>query len=319
MRYVFFDIECADGCFRICEFGYVITDEQFNVLTKNNILINPKCKFHLTGRDGQKDLILSYPEEEYLKHKPFRDMYDNIKYLMTQKDIMIFGHAVDNDISFLNSCCNFYKVEPFDYVTYDIQKMLPVFSRANKQYTALEKAFVEIVPDEERANLIAHRAADDAYETMLVLKHMTRQLQFSVPEIIDSCPGCRIQAFQCVEKKKEKNREKQLKKQLKARIRKANEYLLPFYAECKDSSDNDGCIGKFVSISLELKLSQESLGKVVALVRSSSFLLVNNSYDSDFLIAKDEEEIGSLKEKMRKPYSGKIITITEFEDMVSRK
>ena len=54
MRYLFFDIECADGNFKICEFGYVITDESFNILTKKNILINPQCRFNLTGRKGKR-------------------------------------------------------------------------------------------------------------------------------------------------------------------------------------------------------------------------------------------------------------------------
>ena len=33
MRYLFFDIECCNGR-DICEFGYVITDTEFNVLEK---------------------------------------------------------------------------------------------------------------------------------------------------------------------------------------------------------------------------------------------------------------------------------------------
>ena len=39
MRYLFFDIECADG-YNICAFGYVITDYNFNVLLKEDILRN---------------------------------------------------------------------------------------------------------------------------------------------------------------------------------------------------------------------------------------------------------------------------------------
>ena len=33
MRYLFFDIECCNGR-NICEFGYVITDDKFNILEK---------------------------------------------------------------------------------------------------------------------------------------------------------------------------------------------------------------------------------------------------------------------------------------------
>lgn len=56
MRYLFFDIECADGSKAICEFGYVLTDEKFNIIRKRNILIDPECHFNLAGRVGQDDL-----------------------------------------------------------------------------------------------------------------------------------------------------------------------------------------------------------------------------------------------------------------------
>ena len=51
MKYLFFDIECA-GVFKnvakICAFGYCLTDEKFNILEKEDILINPQGGFHLT-------------------------------------------------------------------------------------------------------------------------------------------------------------------------------------------------------------------------------------------------------------------------------
>ena len=48
-RYLFFDIECAcvfKDTAKICAFGYRLTDEHFNILEKEDILINPKVKFH---------------------------------------------------------------------------------------------------------------------------------------------------------------------------------------------------------------------------------------------------------------------------------
>ena len=40
MKYLFFDIECAncyDGVGKICEFGYVLTDEYFTVLEEESL------------------------------------------------------------------------------------------------------------------------------------------------------------------------------------------------------------------------------------------------------------------------------------------
>ena len=63
MKYVFFDIECAcvyKCVAKICAFGYVVTDENYNVLAKEDILVNPKGKFHLTDRNGGQGIVLPY-------------------------------------------------------------------------------------------------------------------------------------------------------------------------------------------------------------------------------------------------------------------
>ena len=45
MNLVFFDIECASvnkTTAKICAFGYVVCDENFNIIKKEDILVNPK-------------------------------------------------------------------------------------------------------------------------------------------------------------------------------------------------------------------------------------------------------------------------------------
>ena len=47
LKYLFFDIECSN-CFgknpKICEFGYVLTDENFKVIQSDSIPISPGRK-----------------------------------------------------------------------------------------------------------------------------------------------------------------------------------------------------------------------------------------------------------------------------------
>ena len=67
MNLVFFDIECASvnkTTAKICAFGYVVCDENFNIIKKEDILVNPKGKFHLTDRKGDKGIVLPYAYEE---------------------------------------------------------------------------------------------------------------------------------------------------------------------------------------------------------------------------------------------------------------
>lgn len=48
MRYLFFDIECCNGR-NICEFGYVITDDKFNILEKKILQLTQKTNLILQG------------------------------------------------------------------------------------------------------------------------------------------------------------------------------------------------------------------------------------------------------------------------------
>ena len=44
MKYLFFDIECSNchgGIGKMCEFGYVLTDENFNIISQDDIPMSP--------------------------------------------------------------------------------------------------------------------------------------------------------------------------------------------------------------------------------------------------------------------------------------
>ena len=51
MNYLAFDIEAANGYMpsSICSIGIVIADEQFHIIERKNIWINPKTKYNLNG------------------------------------------------------------------------------------------------------------------------------------------------------------------------------------------------------------------------------------------------------------------------------
>lgn len=104
MKYLFFDIECCDGI-HICEFGYVITDEQLKVLDKECILMNPEAAFNLTGRKGGRDLYLTHSEEEYRSSPIFTAYYEKIKQLIEEKEQKIVGFSMNDDAKFLNTAC----------------------------------------------------------------------------------------------------------------------------------------------------------------------------------------------------------------------
>ena len=124
MNYLFFDIECAN-CFlgkgKICSFGYVICDEHFNVLEQKDILINPKAKFHLGKPNSDEGITLAYPKETFLKEPTFNVLYPKIKELLTRKDQIVFGHALTNDLNFLQAEFERYNLETFYIKAFDTQ------------------------------------------------------------------------------------------------------------------------------------------------------------------------------------------------------
>lgn len=317
MRYLFFDIECADGSRAICEFGYVLCDESLNIIRKKNILINPECKFNLTGRKGQSDLKLSYPEEEYYKHKPFDDAYDNIKFLMTQKDLLVFGHSVDNDIRYLIKACNRYKLDKFDYVAYDVQKMLPVFDKQNKRYTSLDNAFIDIVPDNERSSLIDHKADDDAYKTMLVFKSMVVDLEFSVQDLLDSCQDSKISALEYWKKYKENKNERYIRKSHVNKKKRDEGQVMwgELYRKHLPLLEDSNSIGKFVTISGEMKEHHKELMNLIKLIEDNNFVAYDRTNGSDFFVTIDEKNKEEISSGLKYPYGGRIITYQEFVEL----
>ncbi|HBN12775.1 MAG TPA: hypothetical protein DD415_04080, partial [Clostridiales bacterium] len=95
MRYLFFDIECCDGE-HICEFGYVITDENFKPVKKEVLKINPDKPFRITGRTNHADIELFFSEQDYKKSPLFINYYESIKNLIEYPDLIIVGHAIGN-------------------------------------------------------------------------------------------------------------------------------------------------------------------------------------------------------------------------------
>ena len=70
MRYLFFDIEganCFDFLAKMCSFGYTITDENFKVNSKIDVIINPESPF---DRHIIRKKMNAYPLEKYsTRHK----------------------------------------------------------------------------------------------------------------------------------------------------------------------------------------------------------------------------------------------------------
>lgn len=166
MKYVFFDIECAavfKSVAKICAFGYVVTDEAFRVLEREELLIDPRGKFHLTDRKGREGLVLPYAYEDFKKYPPFPAVYGRIRALLEDKDTLVFGHATLNDVNYLNLETRRYKLPSFRFEFYDTQ-----FFYMNAEGSFGRQLGLGAMAEELHVEFTPHRAVDDAYATMRV-------------------------------------------------------------------------------------------------------------------------------------------------------
>ncbi len=178
MSLVFFDIECASvhkNCAKICAFGYVVCDEKFNILEKEDILINPRGRFELTDRKGEKGIVLPYEYDEFKKQPPFTHVYKRIRKLLESPENRVFGHAVLNDVKYLNLETKRFKLPSFRFRFGDSQLL----------YMSMKNDFsrqfgLEYIAGDLGVEFTPHRAADDAYATMRIVEALCRNLECDI-------------------------------------------------------------------------------------------------------------------------------------------
>ncbi len=183
MNYLFFDIECCDGK-HICEFGYVLTDENFEVKENGIYLMNPEKPFTLTGRPNKKDFQLAFPENTYRAAPSFPHFYQAIRNLIIAEDQIVFGHAVDNDAKFLRTACKRYDLPYINFTFADTQQIYADFINTGRRVSLAD---AEASLDTDQVHRY-HRSDGDAEATMTLLKGMCEAMSCRVEELLVLCP-----------------------------------------------------------------------------------------------------------------------------------
>jgi len=195
MKYLFFDTEssnCINGVHKICEFGYILTDEKFTVISRDDYLINPTkkrdCRFRLTGRKNQVDCILGHPYGDYYDSPEFDFFYHDFVNLFSQKDLLVFGFSLDNDLVALIQACYRYKLPNIECQGYDVQLFLSKYRDGSLRKRNLSSAVESLYPPEELLGIRPHRPDDDSKMTMMVLRKICESLSLSPLDLITLVP-----------------------------------------------------------------------------------------------------------------------------------
>ena len=199
MKYLFFDIECSNcfqGIGKMCEFGYVLTDESFNVIRQEEIPMSPGKgkgnRFHLKGRKHQKDLELAYDYSYYFEQPEFPHFYKKIRGLVEDPDTICFAYSMDNDIPHLYNSCKRYGLKPFNYVCYDVQKLVGRYYEIQEQMS-LKNACLKIVGRNSLVKLQEHLSRDDAMMEMMIFEALCMFNKKKPSELLAESDFCKLE------------------------------------------------------------------------------------------------------------------------------
>jgi len=185
MRILFFDLEyasCKNGC-KICEFGYVITNEKFEIIERNNLIINPYISNDEWDWWALKH-ILTRTKKEYEERLTFDKYYPKIKEIIESCDYVL-GHSLNNDAKALNDDCKRYNLPSIDFDFYDVKLFYKEYKNTKKEISVLNILKELELKGEEGE----HDAEVDAHNTMIEFKEILNKLGFSLIEIIELCPN----------------------------------------------------------------------------------------------------------------------------------
>lgn len=315
MKYVFFDIECAcvyKSVAKICAFGYVVTDEKFEVLAREDVLMNPKGKFHLTDRKGEEGLTLPYEYEDFKKYPLFRDEYPKIRALLEDKDAVVLGHATINDVNYLNLETKRYKLPSFCFSFYDTQFFyMNAVGEYGRQFglgAIAEKLGVEFTP---------HRAVDDAYATMRVCRALCEREKTDVKGLSERygvrpgrIGGYRIQAGYSVgQKRYQKEKEAEKERRTKAHVeffRFVNKYM---------NKRKKGVLdGKTFCFSRDVEDDVDISVKLAAAIFASGGKYTSHPMECDVYIAR---ECGGARYEAAMKGGADFIPLEKFADALN--
>lgn len=218
MDYLFFDIECAncfEGIGKMCSFGYVLTDSNFNIIETDDIVMNPDCEFDWYLYKNKNDIKLAYSQVFFRSKPNFPNHYGKIRELVLRPDTKVFGFSSLNDIGFVVSACERYKLPVLYFSAYDLE---PIIKIEDEVYGSLDERCKLLGID--NSDLQAHKSSDDAIMTMRLLKAFTEKQSVSVDKIMEE-----NERFYCSTKRFLKKRQEREEKKIRARrIEKAQKY-----------------------------------------------------------------------------------------------
>ena len=296
MKYLFFDIECSN-CFgdnpKICEFGYTIVDENFKLITKNDIPMSPGKNNHTNRFDlgvykRDPKFEWAYDFDYYFSQPEFPEYYEKIKRLITDKDTVVLGYSLSNDIHYLNQTMIKYDLDVLNYDSFDVQKMIRRYLNL-KNDMSLEKAFNKLCNKSELIKLHMHLSCDDAFMTMRVFESLCKKLHKTPQEMINFYEGVKYNSIESLENFNKRQEEKEKRKI-------SEELLNDFYDESKGLIELNDYSNNLVYIDPNFKKYPEELKDLIEKIKSKGLIGSRDLKNINYFIFRDEDNIERIRE-----------------------
>ena len=191
---LFFDTECANcnnHIAKICEFGYVLTDDDLNIIETNNLLINPRDKFNTYGFK-KAGIQLSYKTSVYQSSPDLKERYSKIKALLTNPNTVVYGFSTQSDADYLLTDFKRNSLPQINFEFYDVKSLFEVYlERTGK--LSLDSIYAE--SGMENGDIVHHEARNDAFMTLACFKYFLKITGKKSSDIKGNYPLARGELF----------------------------------------------------------------------------------------------------------------------------
>ncbi len=318
MKYLFFDIECSSvskTAAKICAFGYCLTDEQFNIIEKEDILINPQGGFHLTDRKGEQGLVLPYSYGEFKKYPTFPQKAEKIYALLEEKQTLVVGHAAMNDVKYLNLESKRFSLPSFSFAFADTQFIyMNTIGEYSRQFG------LGAIAQELGVSFTAHRAVDDAFATMKVAQALCEKHSLSLPDLIEKYEITlgKIENYEITQSDSVAfSKFKEERERAKEEREKARAQFHIFADRAKRRRAKDGALkNKTVCFSHAVELETERAQTLLVRAFAQAARLTYRAEECDLYICFAGESGGRLKSAQER--GARVLTPEEFAEILEK-
>lgn len=314
MKFLFFDTECSncfDGIGKVCEFGYILTDDNFRVKIKYEIPMSPgrgsNNKFHLRAYGKHKPISLAFDESYYYTQPEFDYYYGEIKKLMEDKDTICFAWSSDNDIQHLYNSCMRYSKEPIHYICYDAQKIFGKYIETSKQ-KSLKESCLHLVGATNMMDIQEHLSSDDSKMAMLILEKICELKNIDALTLLQESDYAKDDSIEYMNNFNKHKKEKEIIKTNIALYRRVEEedkakLLLPEYEN------------KRFRIYSDIIHKEIDLPNIIETIHNRGGIFVRDLKLIDFFIIYKDNETLTIGEEALKQFKGQFIFL---EDLIEK-